>query len=725
MLLPTLTLACACTGLQNNRLGTLAVKLRFDAGWIGSKALFQAKSGGAKSIIPSEDWSPARFAISGTGPGGSVVSLESDDMNIETKLVPGDWEIAVKAFSAANKEVAAGTLTCLLQPGRTTAANIVLYPLEGTGNLSITIASNIEIPAGGRITGNLAYKGLPGHPAPSEPTTLAIDIPSEQTSVSFEALQSGHYSISLRLLASDGVVSGGCADTVMVMSGFLSEGTCLIEMGMPVADLTATLYPSSPLTPPLLSAEHTFSRTHGYMPLGVPLHVPEAGDVIARKWYVNGEVAGEAVRLTGNRGILPEGTYAFPQGIPLSPLSLVRADIVEESRSTFRAGSASVTLGAGEAVDCGSFGWRSSYDYAAALSPSLHQNTAANNGGSGSLYAAKAIAASPSGLVAVSGMDGEGALHAFAAGYGAELDPAVAGAGKTLSIDASWVRLWREKIKVANVVKTADRLAVSNDGRFIASASSQSNWIHLCSLDSNGAFLAAFTATAEGDLKALCFSPDGGRLYAAANSTKKIYAFNINETGISPAWITQLTSGGETLSLQDMTITSSGSIIVTAKDASRIYVLSNEGSLNAEMTIQGASGGTDPYHPGALAISSRGDSFYVLCDEEKIIHFSRADSLSPYAPATSFILPAEAEGSCFIAAGTRSGETAEIVAAAGGANIEFFEIGGDGTLLDGYPLLSAPGVPAGTQMSDMLCFARGAFLLTGGTSGVVSVFGAD
>ena len=725
MLLPILTLACACTGLQNNRLGTLAVKLRFDSGWIGSKSIFQAKSGGVKSIIPSEDWGPARFVITGTGPGGSVVSLESGDMNIETKLVPGDWEIDVKAFSAANKEVAAGTLTCLLQPGRTTAANIVLYPLEGTGNLSIAITSNIAVPAGGRITGNLAYKGLPGHPAPSEPTTLAIDIPSEQTSLSFEALQSGHYSISLKLLASDGVVSGGCVDTVMVMSGFLSEGTCLIEMGMPVADLTATLYPSSSLTPPLLSVEHTFSRTHGYMPLAIPLHVPEAGDEIARKWYANGEEAGEAVRLTGNRGILPEGTFAFPQGIPLSPLSLVRADIVEESLSTFRAGSASVTLGAGEGDDSGTFGWRASYDYAAALSPSLHQNTATNNSGSGSMYAAKAIAASPSGLVAVSGLDGDGALHAFAAGYGAELDPAVAGAGKVLSIDASWVRLWREKIRVANVVKTADRLAISNDGRFIASASSQSNWIHLCSLDSSGTLLAVFTATAEGDLKALCFSPDSGKLYAAANSTKKIYAFNINETGISPAWSTQLTSGGETLSLQDMAVTSSGSIIVTAKDASRIYILSNEGSLNAEMTIQGASGGTDPYHPGALAISSRGDAFYVLCDEEKIIRYSRADSLSPYAPEAFFILPAAAEGSCFLAAGTQSGETAEIVAAAGGATIELFEIGGDGTFLNGYPLNSAPGVPAGTQMSDMLCFARGAFLLSGGTSGVVSVFGAD
>jgi WD40 repeat protein len=461
------------------------------------------------------------------------------------------------------------------------------------------------------------------------------------------------------------------------------------------------------------------------MPLAIPLFVPDAGEEVERIWHVNGVEAGQAVRLTGNRGLLPEGTYAFPQGVPLSPLSLVRADIVEESRSTFRAGSANVTLSAGEAADCGAFGWRADYDFSAALSPSLHHDTAANNGGTGIAYSAKAIAAGPSGLIAVSGLDGEGALHVFAAAYGAELDPALAGPGKVLSIDASWIRLWRDRIKIGGSYKTADRLAVSNDGRFIASASSSSDWIHLCSLDSNGALLATFATTAVGDIRALCFSPDGGRLYAAANSTKTIYAFNVGETGISPAWSTPLTNGTESLSFQDMAVTGSGSIIVTAKDASRIYILSYDGSFNAEKTIQGASGGTDPYHPGALAISGQGDAFYVLCDERKIIRFSRADSLSTYAPDSSFILPAEAEGSCFIAAGTRSGETSEIVAAAGGANIEFFEIGVDGNLLNVYPLRSAPGVPAGTQMSDMLCFARGAYLLSGGTSGIVSVFGAD
>lgn len=724
MLLPALVLAGACMGIQDGRLGTLAVKLSFDAAWASPRSLMR-EEGGKKSLTPTEAWSPTKFAISGSGPGGAEFSLESGDIDVETKLVPGDWTIGVRAFSAGNKEVASGTSTCLLLPGRTTAASIVLYPLEGEGDLSITIAKNLAVPAGGRIAGGLVYKGLPGHPAPAVQTTVAIDVPSEQTIISFEGIEAGHYSIGLRLLASDGSVSGGCVDTAMVMSGFLTAGTCAIEMGMPVANLSALLYPSSPLEPPLVSAEHDFSEAHGFMPLAAPRYAAEAGEEVERTWYSNGEEAGKAVELIGNRGILPEGTVAYPQDRPLSRLSLVRSDIVEESRSTFRAGSAGVTLKAGAGNDRGGYGWRASYDYASALSPSLHETTEANNIGAGNSYIVKAIAASPSGLIAISGLDDEGALHAFAAGYGAELDPATAGPGSLLPIDASWIRLWRDKVKIGSSVKTADRLAVSDDGRFIASASSLSNWLRLCSLDIGGKLLDSFVVTPGENIRAICFSKDGRKLYAAANTGGTIYAFDVSEGGMVPTSSLKLSATNEALSLQDMRVTSSGGIVVTAKDMSRLYVLSDEGTLREEAVVQGASGGVDPYHPTSLAVSGSGDSFHVLCDGEKILSYGRATSLSPYTLTASFLLPAEAEGSTVIASGTTLGGNEEILFAAGGDNVEFFEIDGAGSLLNNYPLSPTPGDPAGISTASGLCYIRGAFILAGGSSGIVAVFGAD
>ncbi len=269
-----LSLVCACAGFQDNRLGTLAAKLKIDTTLSSSKSAMHSGEAGQKTadrvIRPSEIWAPVRFVISGIGPGGADFSVDGSEAGIETKLVPGAWAITVQAFSADGKEVAGGTAQCMLQPGRTTAVTITLYPIEGTGDISLTIAKSFELPAGARITGSLVHKGLPGHPAPSAPTILPVDIPAEQTSLSFAGIPAGHYALVLTLVASDGVTSGGCAQTIMVMAGFQTTGSCTIEMGMPMNYFTTELYPNSQLPPPLMSVGHVFPDSRKAIPIAIP-----------------------------------------------------------------------------------------------------------------------------------------------------------------------------------------------------------------------------------------------------------------------------------------------------------------------------------------------------------------------------------------------------------------------------------------------------------------------
>lgn len=730
----TLTLACACVGFQNNRLGTLAATLRFEAGLATSKSATQEGAHG-KAIKPSESWAPSRFSISGTGPGGAEFSLDSTNPSVETKLVPGEWSIEVHGYSSDGKEVAAGTVQCLLQPGRTTIATITLYPLEGIGNLTLTVAKNLELPAGGRIKGSLTYKGLPGRPAPTAPTVIPIDVPAEQTIIPFEGIPAGHYTIALQLVASDGVVSGGCAETVVVMAGFDISGTCTIEMGMPESSFNTTLFPNSPLSPPLMSVSHVFSEEHSAIPLAIPSYKAGEGEEIERRWYLNGEEVGEAVKLTGNIGILPEGTLAFPQAPLPYMVSLLRADLVETSKTTFQTGSASVILDLGYGNDFGSVGWRAGYNYTSATSPSLYGTVSPYSDGTGNSYTAKAIAASPSGLVVISGMDEEYALHAFAAGYGADLDPLTAGGASVLSLDSSWLRLWRDKIKIGSSFKNADKLAVSDDGRFIAAASSSSNWLRLTQLGPNGRLIRSFSLTSVAggslenfqNLRAFCFSADSRKLYVAANTGGTIYAFDVGDSGIAISSVLPLWKSTETesLSLQDLKVTASGAIIVSANDASRIYVLSDSGGLAQETILQGSSSGTNPYKPSSLAVSVDGDGFYALCNEKDIVSFSRTDALSPYSEVSTFALPDEAEGTAYIVAGKPLAGTGEMIFAAGGNNVEFFDVGSDRAIIASRPLYSEAGNPSGIPTANGICFARGAFFLSGGTSGIVSVFGQE
>jgi len=730
-----LSLVCACAGFQDGRLGTLAAKLKLDIGLPAAKSAMGRGDGepepANRVIRPTEPWAPVRFIISGTGPGGAEFSEEGSEAGLETRLVPGQWAITVRAFSADGKEVAEGGAECLLQPGRTTAITITLYPIEGVGDVSLTIAKSFELPAGARIAGSLVYKGLPGRPAPSSPTVLPVDIPAEQASLAFVGIPAGHYALVLTLLASDGVVSGGCALTILVVAGFQTTGSCSIEMGMPMNYLTADIYPASQLSPPLLSVKHVFSDSRKAIPIAIPTYEPSPGETMERTWYANGEEAGSAVRIIGDRGLLPEGSLAFPPSSLPYQVSLVRADLVEASNASCRSGSAGVVLEAGPANDSGNWGWRASYDYSAALSPPLHDAGSPFSAGTGNSYSARAVAAAPSGLILVSGLDDDGALHAFAAGYGAELDPASAGGGGLVSIDASWVRLWRDRIRINSGYKTADRLAISADGHFVAAASSSSNWLRLSVLGESGQLLRSFPLSnvdaGFANLKSLCFSPDGEKLYVAADSSDSIYAFDVSDDAFAPSGSLSLTKteASEELSLQDLKITSSGAIIVTAKEASRIYVLSDEAKLAEQAILQGGSGGAAPHKPASLAISPDGDAFYALCDGGEIVCFSRSLGSSSYESVSSFMLPAEMEGADSIASGKSLGGMTETLFAAGGGNVALFELDAGRNLVASYPIATEFWDLIGTANPEGLCFTRGAFIVAGGSSGIVSVFGTE
>jgi hypothetical protein len=730
-LMPALALAISCAGTQNSRMGTLALNLQCDPVFASSRAI---ANGGAKpaSIGPSEDWSPSRFMISGTGPGSAELSLESSDTAVERKLVPGEWTIVIKAFSAAGKEVASGLSICLLQPGRTTSAKIVLFPVEGSGDLSLAIDKNLEVPAGGRITGSLSFKGLPGKPAPQASMVLPFDIPAEQATLAFEGLAAGHYGINLKLADSDGIISGGCVETILVMAGFLTSGSCAITMGMPVVDLSAVLFPASSLPAPLASVEHSYSGSVQPLPLAISRYAPEGEETMLRRWYGNGEEAGPAVELIGNRGVLPAGTFAYPRAIGSSSISVLRADFVEESQQSFRAGSASVTLDAGDSCENSGIRWRASYNYASALGPSLGETTGVMTNGTGRASPIKAVAGSPSGLIAVLGLDDPSALHVFAAGYGAELDPATSPDAAHLSIDASWIRLWRNKTKVGSTFRNPDRLAVSNDGRFIATALEGSNWIWLGLLDEKGLFVNALTVMSTDDadlanmssIRGLCFSADSRKLYVAARAKGTIYAFSVGETGISLASSCELDTQNDTLPLKDIEVTRSGNLVVSAEDSSTIYLLADGTGLGSLTAIQGNSE-SDPYHPTAITISEEDDAFYVLCDEDEVVCFSRTDPLSPYSQASSFSLPYEAEGANCLAVGKSPTGGGEILAAAGGDSLIFFEMAADRTP-DTTAIFPASSCgQADIADANALSYINGAFVLSGGASGIVSVFGRD
>ncbi len=725
-------LCWGCGGIQPQGRGTLAIKLNADAAFAGAAARAPGEPGAKKALTPAAAWTPSAFAIVGEGPGGASFEVESVSENAEVRIVPGEWRISAKGFAAGRIEVAAGGTTCTLQAGRTTAVSLVLYPLAGVGNLEITVSTNFAPAAGSRLAGELVYCGLPGSLPPAERTTRAIDAPFEQPTISFAGIEAGHYSLCLRLLDSEGVVSGGSADSVVVAAGFTTSGGCAIELGMPTAEVSAELFPDEPLPPPLLSASHRFAASKCPVPLAISRASVQGGEAIDARWYLNGAPAGPAITVADGSGILPEGLVAFPQAATPPQVSLMRADLVEEGSVSLRAGSASTALLAAEAPGDAEVGWRAAYDCGAATGESRY-GAGAYGTGKAVPYMARAVAASPSGLVAVSGLDEEGAIHAFAAGYGAPLQAASPSGAIVLPLDASWIRLWRDRIKDGSEYKSPDKLAISPDGRFIAAASTSSSWIALYSLGERGSWnpLAMLKASSSGMdgfgyVKGLCFSPDSTRLYAASNGNGTVYSFTVGPGVFSLAaayklWERAIT--GESYDLQDLTVTASGAILVTSSARSRLSILTDNDDQITAVLHQGAAGGIEPYQPSALAIAPDGDAFYALCGGNRVLRYDRGES--GYALTSALALSSEAKNAKYLAAGAGWAGSRPMIAVAGGSAMVIYEPRpAQGS---GIAHICAPdaGDTMGIASPSSLCFARGAFFLSSEAAKCVSVFGGE
>jgi hypothetical protein len=707
------------------------MKLHTDPAF-GVAAAKEAVGGGSrKAIVPAAAWTPSTFTLIGEGPGGAHFEVEGASKNAEEHVVPGEWRISAKGFAAGGVEVAAGMSTCTLQAGRTTAVNLILYPQAGTGNLEIAISTNIAPAAGSRLSGELVYCGLPGSQPPVERAKRLIDAPAEQSAISFSGIEAGHYTLSLRLLDSDGLVSGGSADSVVVAAGFTSSGTCAIELGAPTAEVSTAVFSNEPLPPPLLSVSHSVATSRCPMPLALSRASVQCGEAIDARWYMNGAAAGAGIAVVPDSGVLPDGIMAFPQASSSPRVSLVRADLVEEGAVSLRTGSASTSLTAAEAPGDAVVGWKAGYDFNAALGDSVYSAGAFNEGKKAAARA-KAVAASPSGLVAVSGLDDEYAIHAFAAGYGVSLETAAPSGAATLPLETSWIRLWRDKIKIGTEYKSADRIAVSPDGRFIAAASSLASWLALWELGEHGEYgtYKAFEAGAQfpgfDNIKGLGFSPDSARLFAASNKDGTVYAFGLESEQLSvqsacQVWIRS--SESESYDLQAIGATASGAIIVTSSAKSRIAVIADGASMTLRTLLQGAYNVCEPYHPAALAIAPDGDAFYVLCGGNRVLRYDQVGG--EYTLSSTLTLGAEAREGKYIAAGSGWAGSRPMIAVAGGSALAVYELKPEPG--DAIAHICAPDADdaLGIASPSGLCFARGAFFLASENAKCVSVFGGE
>lgn len=716
----------SCSWMQAGCTGTIQLSFLFNPGFASKKGV--TDQAGGKAIVPSDPWAPARYEIQGLGPGGNTFNLSSTNSSTKSKIAPGEWAITATAYAQNGKELGTGQATCLLYPGKTTNQSVTIYPKEGKGSLSLAIVKNLAVQEGSIFKGRLEPYGLPGRTFDPEVEPINFQLASDENSVNIPEIEAGHYLLTIKLFNPDGSLAGGMADSVIILTGFETSGTCTITMGNPEISIMSEFFPSGPLESPIMSASHAVSDNVPFVPLAIP-GFPEVtipSEELTIRWFVNGEEGWNGAQITGNYGLLPQNTYTYlPFSRPFT-LSLLRADCVASSDVTNQSGSGSVFVERKMANENNDVAWYGAYDYRAASGPALFPIASQYMTGTGTKADVAAVAASPAGLIVVAGLDKSSAIHAFIAGYQAEARYDDTQAPFILPPSTSWIRAWRDEIKINTAWRSPDRLAVSGDGRYVAAASSASNWLRLYTLDQYGNIRRCFDLTGSetgnmqnfSNIKGITFSADSSVMYVLTNSKESVYSFNISDTApvLMSNYQFSRINENTSLSMQDITITTEGSIIATASEASRIYVLKDvEGNLILDQTIEKSADGSGPVKPQSLQALKNHDGFACISNGNLVQFYQKLPSDQSYHIESTFTLPPEAANAKSLAM------TQDHVAVLGAQRVSFLDLDDNELPIGIKYLVPDADDTAGIFQARSIVSVRGACLLGCGSLGMVSV----
>ncbi|TXT49168.1 MAG: hypothetical protein FD137_770 [Spirochaetes bacterium] len=725
-LLPII-LASGCSGILGTGKSTLSLVLTMDPFFSSGKEISPGPHAeGVRTIAPSSSWIPVRYTISGQGPGESTFSLESGSLNAQAQLLPGDWHIQVSGFTALGLEVARGSLDCALLPNKRVELDLTLYPLQGSGQVNLHIIFSSPLGEGGRIKGSLAYLGLPGHVGAAQPV-LEFDYASSQPDFILENIAAGYHKVSLWAQDAEGTRVGGLVDSILVVNGLSTSGTYTIPIGAPEANFNNALYSIDPLPPPCMTVRHLAPANHPPRPAAFPTYVPQAGETTAQGWHLFGDYEIEA-RGLAETGVLGEGWYTTPYLTDLETASFATLSFFQSSRLDWRACAGTCGLDLLQGNESGNYEWKASYNYRAAMDLPFHAYGSAGTG-TGASYQVRALGVSASGIIAVSGLDQDAALHVFGSTGSASVNTVIG--PFPITDHVSWVRLWRDRIKVGGTEKSADRLGVSPDGSWIAAASSFTTWLKLYKLGERGLILGTyeFTSASSGlaelqNIKALGYSTDNSTLYIIANTSKHLIAMDLSGGEPVFKYKLQLSSTPDSIFLDDLKVLADGTIIVTARDSSQIFLVNDDGTaMVVVQTLDRPGVGTALYKPTSIALSRDGTTFFVLNDGARILGFSKGQG-SFHGLLFSYPLPSPIDSAKVICGfyDWRMGDS-EGLFCAGSGYAGFFTLGLEKTISSFTALPPHQSFSDGIMNAETAASLEGEIIMGGGSAGTVSVFG--
>jgi len=189
-----------------------------------------------RSALPDQNTEISRYRMEGKHSGGAILELVSTSPSMHlSDLQPGEWTIRVQARNSADEVLAEGVGTMFVEPGGIASLTVVLYDVNGSGTLDISLIWNENLIALPRL--ELSLSTLNGTAIPLN-WTAAAGGASGQT----VGLAAGFYKLTASLFDGDTVLAG-TVEVVQIRNGALttvSKDFSLINKKGEMVDLTGT-----------------------------------------------------------------------------------------------------------------------------------------------------------------------------------------------------------------------------------------------------------------------------------------------------------------------------------------------------------------------------------------------------------------------------------------------------------------------------------------------------
>ena len=259
------------------------------------------------TIVPDLDMEPATYDVTGEGPNGATFEVYGITGNSVTvnSLAIGTWVINVNTKNVEGTVIGAGTTIVEIVENATVEASILVTPLEGEGDLLLTIdwTSLSGYDESADVTGTLNYQLGEGN------YDSTMDIIFDKTSkiaISNSILNTGYYKLVLYLEQADKDSIFICKEAVRIVYGVTTFAAFSLTGNEGNVNITIETDMQEPIVIDLSGAQSTLES--GTNMTVTAFTIPSLVDTY--EWSLNGDVVGNASSITIGSELL-EGDYTL------------------------------------------------------------------------------------------------------------------------------------------------------------------------------------------------------------------------------------------------------------------------------------------------------------------------------------------------------------------------------------------------------------------------------